>query len=350
VFRYQEDLKLVLIATWNDYHEQTQIEPCDGGPLGTGHLLLDKTGWYVSRLKKGEPFQPMPESQSWNTVEGESPRIDEERFAEKLQRAVSYLAERYNPELGLIPDAQGPGGFEYNGKFWTFDKVYHLADNRLASMALEPYDPELSRAIAGRVRELYPDDPDGKANVVEGKPLTQEVWTVEGKVVEEGDDYIIFRGEPTKFTLWPLGGYLDVLTMYSLFAWMNGQDECARALLNAGKRMWDGYGLVDGPGKGARQYAVYKMALFLFALQVVQEPFEHFGQVEMDMWQAQDDTSGGIITGLTYDGRALVGPNTETTSLVILAYDHERIERLQQGFPEAERTDIEVCHWGPSGR
>lgn len=196
--------------------------------------------------------------------------------------------------------------------------------------------------IAEQVERLYPGDSDGKANVVEGKPITPDVLISEGVVVDQGEDYIIFRGEPTKNVLAPLDGYMDVVTMYALFAWMNGKQDCARDLLHIVKNMWDGYGFVDGPGRQSGQYAIYKMALFLFVLQVTGEPFEKFQDVELDMWQNQDEL-GGVVTGITFDGRAVVGPNTETTALVILAYDHERIERLKQGFPLDQRTDVKVC-------
>ena len=46
MYRARGELRLVLIATWNDYHEQTQIEPSYNGLLGTGTLLLDKTKHY----------------------------------------------------------------------------------------------------------------------------------------------------------------------------------------------------------------------------------------------------------------------------------------------------------------
>ena len=57
LYRARDELRLVLIATWNDYHEQTQIEPSYNGLLGTGTLLLDKTNHYWAGLRGGQSFR-----------------------------------------------------------------------------------------------------------------------------------------------------------------------------------------------------------------------------------------------------------------------------------------------------
>ena len=93
-------------------------------------------------------------------------------------------------------------------------------------------------------------------------------------------------------------------------------------------QMWDGTGLMDGPARFHRSYAPYKLALFLIALQVIGEPFDDFKKVERDMW-ANQDASGGIVTGINFEGAAQGGPNTETTALVMLVYDRERIAMLK---------------------
>ena len=57
VYGAKDQVRLVLLATWNDYHEQTQIEPSYNGPLGSGTYLMEKTRYYWSRLEKGQPFE-----------------------------------------------------------------------------------------------------------------------------------------------------------------------------------------------------------------------------------------------------------------------------------------------------
>lgn len=56
VYQIRESVSLVLIATWNDYHEQTQIEPSSNGSFGTDNLLA-KTGYYCNIVKNDLPFR-----------------------------------------------------------------------------------------------------------------------------------------------------------------------------------------------------------------------------------------------------------------------------------------------------
>ena len=55
VYQIRERVSLVHIATWNDYHEQTQIEPSSNGSLGSENLL-SKTGYYWNIVKNDLPF------------------------------------------------------------------------------------------------------------------------------------------------------------------------------------------------------------------------------------------------------------------------------------------------------
>ena len=61
VFDAKDRINLVFIATWNDYHEQTQIEPSHNGALGSGTFLMEKTRYYWSRLNNGQPFEEYEE-------------------------------------------------------------------------------------------------------------------------------------------------------------------------------------------------------------------------------------------------------------------------------------------------
>lgn len=54
-YQYQDKLRALLIYSWNEYHEQAQIEP-SLGEYGTGHLMLEKTRYYFQNLKNGEQF------------------------------------------------------------------------------------------------------------------------------------------------------------------------------------------------------------------------------------------------------------------------------------------------------
>lgn len=58
VFEAAADVSLVMVQTWNDYHEMSFIEPAGVGRLGSKDPvdLLDKTKFYWQRFKEGKPF------------------------------------------------------------------------------------------------------------------------------------------------------------------------------------------------------------------------------------------------------------------------------------------------------
>ena len=45
--------------------------------------------------------------------------------------------------------------------------------------------------------------------------------------------------------------------------------------------------------------------------------------------RANQDSSGGIVTGINFEGAALGGHDTVTTALVMPVYDRERIVNLK---------------------
>ena len=75
--------------------------------------------------------------------------------------------------------------------------------------------------------------------------------------------------------------------------------------------------------------AIYKLALLLITLQIVGEPFDDFNKIEDRLWVNQDEDTRGIRTGIKPDGSVGGDPNTETTALVLLAYDEDRIAMLR---------------------
>ena len=54
-FEHWDELRLLLIYSWNEYHEQAQIEP-SYGDRGTGFMMLAKTHFYWDRVNSGRRF------------------------------------------------------------------------------------------------------------------------------------------------------------------------------------------------------------------------------------------------------------------------------------------------------
>ena len=75
------------------------------------------------------------------------------KYANNIAMAVDYLKSKYNPELQLIREAQGPGAWTFSPpwdkewvvpppwsgtKSYTMDKVFWLGDSAVTMMALQP--------------------------------------------------------------------------------------------------------------------------------------------------------------------------------------------------------------------
>ena len=58
VFDNRDDIKLLMVWTWNEYHEQNFIEPtASGSPLGVQELLRDRTRFYWNLFRSGQTFR-----------------------------------------------------------------------------------------------------------------------------------------------------------------------------------------------------------------------------------------------------------------------------------------------------
>ena len=59
LYEARGQVEIVFLATWNDYHEMSFIEPAKNGPLGSVEPvdLMEKTKWYWGRFKAGEEFE-----------------------------------------------------------------------------------------------------------------------------------------------------------------------------------------------------------------------------------------------------------------------------------------------------
>lgn len=266
-----------------------------------------------------------------------SVRVRSDFYQVNIERALEYLKSPYNDNLSLIPEAQGPGGWELpspdggNTEFWTMDKVYWLGDNLLAAMALKPYDPEMSDVIARKVAGYGLYAQDDKSDLLAGEQISATPWIKDRVTLEQGENYIIVGAENSEGILVPWDAYADIVLMYSIMAWRSGDEKYARQLVYKVIEMWDGTGIWDGPAKYHEDAAVYKLALLLVALRVIGEPFEDFSKIERTIWQNQNAT-GGVVTGIGKDGYPIGGPNIETTALVLLIYDDDRIAMLRKRF------------------
>ena len=111
--------------------------------------------------------------------------------------------------------------------------------------------------------------------------------------------------------------YADVAFLKAVCLHLQDDATGAQTAYNAGTRMFDGVGFRDLPYNQMGQYQTYKLALYVYASEVLNRPFDEAALSTLLAMQAK---TGGFYTG--YDASKSTDgtlTNTETTSLAILA-------------------------------
>ena len=149
-------------------------------------------------------------------------------------------------------------------------------------------------------------------------------------------DYIVLTEVHDRIDLPDWEGYGNLLALQSLNEWLRGNERESQRLYSALVSMWDGRGIDDKATKADNRYSVYKIALVLLLSKIYGDVPSQAVAMERVMWSAQAE-SGGIRTDVDADTYVVGGyTNTETTSLVLLAYDEALIESLRSAGLRAQ--------------
>jgi hypothetical protein len=224
---------------------------------------------------------------------------------------VDYLLKRYNPHLGLIPET--PGSCVY----WLY------SDNFLAAKALMQYGQDNSTilAIGQNISATVQRDSaqigtdNQYATSFGGGPC--QIHNASNYNVSSSD------GAQIKTTLNNGTGYLsekqyaDVAFLTAICLYDQGNDSGAMSAYGIGWSMFDGVGFRDLPYNQTGQYQTFKVALYVYASDILKQPVNETALTTLLRMQAEN---GGFYTGYNSSfspDRTLT--NTETTSLAILA-------------------------------
>lgn len=232
----------------------------------------------------------------------------------------------------------GDGFFFRKINFWAKDNVHWLANNRLAALALEPYEAEIAQNISATVSSYGPYGLDHTTVLLGDECLLQPSSIRENVTLEETGEHVLIGGRQTTRTLEAWSSHADVMLQHTLNYWTRGNKPSAWETVQQAISTYDGTGFWDLPSWTTGEYDAYKLALFLTALQVTGQPFERFHEVEAAIWANQDPATGGIISGMNREREPSGQPDTETTSLALLVYDQDRIAMLRdsQGCEPAQ--------------
>jgi len=113
--------------------------------------------------------------------------------------------------------------------------------------------------------------------------------------------------------------YTDRLLYMALSCFWQGNVTEANLYFRNATAAWDGTGINDTATKADRFYTTYKLALLLYTSKVLGERLPFESELVNRIWSLQDESNGGIITNYYANGTARGDPNTETTSISIIA-------------------------------
>jgi hypothetical protein len=132
--------------------------------------------------------------------------------------------------------------------------------------------------------------------------------------------------------------YADLLIYGALSAHNASNDPLAVYYFNRALDLWNEAGLWDSATRIDGFYATYKLALLMYAADVLNQAIPFRDELEARIWQFQRE-DGGIrslyLDNLTSDS----GANSETAGLVLLAYQY-KIQKEVRGERALQETIV----------
>jgi len=279
------EVKLVLVYSWNEYHERTAIEPHQDLTANVNsNYLLNLTARYVA-----------------------------------LSKATTYLVSNYNSKAGLLSET--PGSIWY----WLY------SDNYLGAFALSQVgfsNPTL-KAIAENISATIQFYAPRLGSATNQYMVLSSSWNGACNF-DNASSYLIAKSSKVWINVTLNNGtgtlrdsnYSDIAFLTAICLQHQGKHGMAVNAFNLGANFFYGVGFKDlqftSPlSKNPGQYQTYKLALYIYAGKVLSQPVNQAALTTLLKMQAPD---GGFYTGY-YPGLtpANNSTNTETTSLAILA-------------------------------
>lgn len=248
--------------------------------------------------------------------------------------AASYLLRQYNHSLGLIYESDDPGihwleqadppvsNARYNSTYWLY------SDNLFACHALPRYAPQVSRSVEEAIAG-YGVPPSNLFEVLFGADIPEVILDARNLVVADGGEgLVVIRRHDDEPGL-VIRDYADMLLYLALDAHYEGKEKAAARYFQTAYAMYDGKGLRDEAAAKDGFYANYKLALLLYTAKVLGIPLANFDAIEAHLW-AMQRPNGGIASLANRQGVGMGSANVETTSLALLVYEDDLIQRMRE--------------------
>jgi len=252
----------------------------------------------------------------------------------RLVALEKFLLAQLDPVLGLVRESPD---LSINRTYWL------LGDNLLAYHALKDRHPDIASQIY-QTMQRYGYFQDGLHEALFGNEIPLPPLVPQVVVVDQTPSYAIKtedRSNSTDSSLmddWT--DYADIL-LYAALGFYNQpahvrQLDKALYYFGRARDMWNEAGLYDRPARLDGYYTTHKLALLLFCSLVLNETLPFRSTLDDRIWRFQRG-DGGIRShyrgNLTSDREA----NTETASLVLIAYNYEEIKLARELQSEKER-------------
>ena len=318
VLDHRSNVSMVLIYSWNEYHERSVIEPhYDNTSSASPSYLLDLTGFYTTRLNSP-------------SIPGAS------KFYFSDSKAIDFYLSLSKTGLGLLRDYPGAS-------------VIHLADDQaldyyalndtyvttLNSTAISvAYTLNSSMSSWGSLFKYW----NPVFEVLNQYPSSPSPQNGSDFIIGTQNGYTINATEYTPNPSFNYSQYSDQLAYRVLLELHVGNYSTAETLFRTLNSTWDGKGFADLPfhsGNENGTYQSYKLALYEIVWNAMQTspPTRYFAwqfiptaaNVSLIMSELQSPENGGVWTGYRFTNNHIeFGPvvstqNGETTSLFVLA-------------------------------
>jgi hypothetical protein len=325
VLSHASSIRMVLIYSWNEYHERSEIEPhYDNTSLAVSgydpFYLLNLTNYYTAKLNNISNPQPT------------SFGVDVSKFTFNDSTAASFFLSLNTP-TGLLMEYPGSKTIyladDQALDCYALQKLYQYTENS-RTLSLANQISESSQRYGGLFKfwnaafVLLGDYPT-RWNFTSGHDIPIENTTDGYQIRATTFSNFMGEGDYTK--------YADLELYFALYNLHSGNFSQAEKAFEIGNSYWDGNGFTDAAfNKSSRSYASYKLAIDVIVWKALLNnsstrefalEYSPVIQQAASVMSLLQSSSGGVWTDYKVSGgEVLVGSsqeNGETTSLFILA-------------------------------
>lgn len=251
-----------------------------------------------------------------------------------LLDAATYIANRYDPRIGLVSESEDTGSNVPDGTpcyrtFWVY------SDNLWASQALKPFYPQIAENISRYIEPYITEHGNSQLfEVVLGIKIPMPIHAKSNIKIAtytfDGTNYTVWvdRHKPEDGGIfYDAGEYADLAFYLSLNYYLNRNIIASEECFRIGEAMWQDYGFYDKAAKENGRYQNYKLGLYLFTVKATRFTSTIYDSVEKVAWSYQKE-NGGIAAQSYLNGTIYGTANVETTSALLLAYNDELIRKF----------------------